>query len=88
MADFAVVEDGYVTNVIVAEDLETAEKVTNKSCVEVTTETKNPFIGGEYKDNIFYPKKPGDDFFWDEASFSWIPNGYVWNESQEIWELQ
>ena len=88
MANFAVIKDNIVVNVIDADDLETAQLVTNQTCVEVTDETKPAFMGGEYKNNLFYPKKPSDDYFWDEASFAWIENGYVWNEENLIWEKQ
>ncbi len=35
MATYAVIEDGLVTNVIVAESKEDAESLTQKTCVEV-----------------------------------------------------
>jgi hypothetical protein len=36
MAKFAIVQENKVTNIIVAEDKETAEKVTNATCIEYT----------------------------------------------------
>jgi len=56
MANFAVVEDGIVTNIIVAESLETAQDVTGKTCVEYTDE--NPAkMGLGYADGIFEQPK-------------------------------
>ena len=88
MADFAVIENNFVVNIIAADDLETANFVTNKTCVEVTENTKQAHIGGEYRDGVFLPKKPADNYFWSEASFAWIEDGYVWNEKDLIWEKQ
>ena len=46
MAHFAVIEDGVVTNVILADTLEIAKMVTaNKTCIEVPFEPNSPTIG-------------------------------------------
>ena len=60
MATFAVIENGIVSNVIVAEDLDTAELVTQLKCVEYTEE-KSAYIGLKYddkKNEFVYPKAP------------------------------
>lgn len=44
MANFAVIEDGIVTNIIVCDSKATAENVTGKVCVEYTNE--NPAVIG------------------------------------------
>lgn len=47
MKNFAVIENGKVTNTIIADSKEIAEEVTNNTCVEFTNE--NPAgIGWEY----------------------------------------
>lgn len=48
---FAVIEDGTVINLIVAESLEIAEEVTGLVCVEYFI----PKIGDEYIDGEFVP---------------------------------
>ena len=54
MANFAVIEDGLVTNAIVADTKEIAELVTGLTCVEYTDD--NPaFIGGTYDGETFTP---------------------------------
>ena len=42
---FAVIKDGKVDNIIVADSLEIAEAVTNAQCVEVTDVTLSAHIG-------------------------------------------
>jgi len=52
MADFAIVEDGIVTNTILAESKVIAEEVTGKTCIEFTKE--NPAcIGLGYDGTTF-----------------------------------
>lgn len=52
MANFAVIEDGVVTNAIVADTVEVAEEVTGKTCVEYDDETPAG-IGWTYDGNTF-----------------------------------
>lgn len=58
MKNFAVIENGVVINVIVADSLDVAEAVTEKQCVEYTTE--NPAgIGWTYDGTTFVaPEQP------------------------------
>jgi hypothetical protein len=56
MANYAVIENDIVTNIIVAESLIIAETVTNKTCVEYddTPELRNTaHIGLGYKNGVF-----------------------------------
>jgi hypothetical protein len=56
MANFAVIENDIVLNIIVAEDLSTALAVSGKTCVEYddTPELRNSaHIGLGYKDGVF-----------------------------------
>ena len=54
MANFAVIKDGVVTNVIVADTKEIAELVTGLTCVEYTEE-KPAGIGWTYDGSVFTP---------------------------------
>lgn len=58
MKNFAVIENNVVINVIVADSLDVAEAVTEKQCVEYTTE--NPAaIGWIYDGTAFVmPEQP------------------------------
>lgn len=52
MANFAVIEDGIVTNIIVADDEEIATTVTGKMCVEYF-DNAPAYIGGTYNGKKF-----------------------------------
>lgn len=54
MATYAVVENNLVTNIIVADTLEIAEKVTGKTCVEYDDENFAG-IGWTYDGESFTP---------------------------------
>jgi predicted type IV restriction endonuclease len=49
MSNFAVIEDGVVVNIIVADTLSIAQEVTNSTCIEYTE--KNPVRIGWIWDN-------------------------------------
>jgi hypothetical protein len=53
MANYAVIKDGLVTNVIVAESQEIAESVAGLTCVEVNNEPGAPGIGWSYDGTDF-----------------------------------
>ena len=48
MANYAVIKDGVINNVIVADTQEIAETVTGLACVEVPNESGAPGIGWAY----------------------------------------
>jgi len=52
MANFAVIENGIVTNIIVADSLAIAQEVTGKTCVEYTDD-KPAGIGWSYDGTNF-----------------------------------
>lgn len=54
MANFAVIENGVVTNILIAEDLASAESLTGKTCVAYTDDAP-AFIGGTYDGTSFTP---------------------------------
>lgn len=53
MANYAVIKDGIVTNVIVAESQEIAESVTGLTCIEYQLEPGAPGIGWSYNGTDF-----------------------------------
>ena len=58
MAHYAVIENGLVTNVILADSLEIAETVTDKKlCVEIEFVPNSPSIGWEYDGKKFSAPK-------------------------------
>ena len=52
MAEFAVIENNKVINIIVADDKETAESVVNKTCIAVDTEAAFPQVGWSVVDGV------------------------------------
>ena len=60
--NFAVIENGIVTNTVIAEDVETAEQITGSSCIEYT-EGQYPHIGLGYVDGEFIQPTYPDGYF-------------------------
>lgn len=94
MANFAVIEDGVVVNVILADSKSIAEEITGKTCVAYTTEPAEP--GGTYINKKFIKRKPypswvsdGDDGWVapiDKPAFDpENPKFYTWDESSTGW---
>jgi hypothetical protein len=53
MANYLVIKDGLVDNVIVADTKEIAEMVTGLSCIETSNEPGDPGIGWSYDGTNF-----------------------------------
>jgi hypothetical protein len=53
MKTYAVLNNNVVENVIVAPSLEIAESITSSTCIFVTSETGNPYIGLSYAGGVF-----------------------------------
>jgi hypothetical protein len=53
MKRYAVLDNDTVTNVIIAASQDIAELATGSSCVLVTNDTKEPYIGLKYVDGVF-----------------------------------
>jgi hypothetical protein len=53
MANYAVIKNGIITNVIVAESQEIAESVTGLTCIEFQLEPGAPGIGWSYNGTDF-----------------------------------
>jgi hypothetical protein len=91
MANFAIVEDGIVKNIIVAESLEVAQEVTGKLCIECS-DSFPAQIGGTWDGQRFIPAKPYDSWVLNQE-FQWeapVPEPtdgkpYEWNESTKSW---
>jgi hypothetical protein len=58
MANYAVIENQKVVNVIVADSLEIAQEVTQTLCVEIPWEPGAPGIGWYYINNEFMQTLP------------------------------
>lgn len=58
MALFAVIEEGIVTNVIIADTKEIAEQVTEKTCVGFENDAFQPSIGWSYDGKKFIQPEP------------------------------
>ena len=58
MALFAVIEDGVVTNVIIADTKEIAEQVTKQTCIEFQDTPNAPSIGFNYDGDKFIQPTP------------------------------
>ena len=72
---YAVIEDGFVENIIIADSLEIANQVSGKTCVYIDSNTrklKNIYIGCQYD---------GSDFIEDQPYPSW-----TLNQETKIWE--
>jgi hypothetical protein len=93
MGNFAVIENGIVTNILVCDSKTIAEQVTGKTCVEYTD--ANPaFINGEYKNGKFLPSKPYPSWTLD-LNDVWQPPapcpteiaefGWSWDEDALEW---
>ena len=92
MKNFAVINNGEIENIIVAESKEIAESVTEKECIEFTLD--NPAeVGGSWNGSIFIPKKDFPSWVYDSNTNQWNPptshpndgNAYKWDEESLSW---
>ena len=93
MANFAVIENNIVTNVIVAESKSIAEELTGKSCIE-STEDNLAAIGEPYDVNLKKFLKPQPFSSWSlDSKGEWQApkakpsnqNNYYWDEETTSW---
>jgi hypothetical protein len=91
---FAILDgSNVVTNVIVAESLEDAQSVANGTVIEVTEETRNPFIGYPFTGVIFRHAPAYQSWAWSDEEGDYLPpiplpndNGaYIWDEEGQEW---
>jgi hypothetical protein len=94
MPNFAIVENGIVTNTILADSKAIAEEVTGKTCVAYTTEPAE--IGGTYVNKKFIKRKPypswvsdGDVDWKAPVDYPTVdpenPKHYIWDEATTSW---
>lgn len=92
MKNFAVINNGEIENIIVAESKEIAESVTEKECIEFTPD--NPAeIGGSWNGSVFVPKKDFPSWIYDSSTNKWNSptphpndgNAYKWDEESLSW---
>ena len=72
MANFAVIEDNFVLNLIAGNSKEEMEALINKTCIEYTTQLIE--VGFEYNPETgkFTPVSPKEGHIWDTELESWI----------------
>ena len=95
MANFAVIENNILTNLIIADTLEIAESLTGNKCVEYNEENDYVLIGSKYDGTNFIPECPFKGWSWNTTSKKFepprpIPNEtdlYVWDNATEDWKL-
>lgn len=97
MSDWAVMQEGFVSNVIVADDDAApllAILVPEADDFILVTDTTGPaFIGGDRLNGKFRQAQPYPSWVWDDESWSWaapVPypdggNGYTWDEDALAW---
>jgi len=91
---FAVLdENNVVTNVIVAETLEDAQSVVSETVVEVTEQTRDPFIGQPFTGVIFRHTPAYPSWSWSDEEGDYLPptprpnddGAYIWDEDEQVW---
>jgi hypothetical protein len=96
MATYAVIENGTVINVIVADSKEIAEQITEKTCIEYTEDS--PLGMGWYWLNEaggYIPPAPFETWTYDISSHSWVSpipmpieegKFFIWNREANLWD--
>ena len=77
MPKYAVIDNDIIVNVIVADDLDIAQEVTKRLCIEYTDD--NPAtISGDYFNGKLYIPQPYPEWTRDEENGIWVaPEGWV-----------
>lgn len=86
-------ENNYVVDCIIASTKELAEQLTNKICIESTTEN-SASIGGTWNGTKFIPKKPFSSWILNQTTNTWEPPtpmpaedfGWIWDEDSVSWQ--
>jgi hypothetical protein len=71
MANFAVIEDNFVLNLITGDNKEDMELFTGKTCVEYTSELIEIGFAYDPDTNKFAPVSPKEGHVWDAELESW-----------------
>jgi hypothetical protein len=95
MKNFALVNEGVVLDIFVADQAAVLEMMfPDSTIVEATEETGYPFIGGTYENGKFVIAKPFASWVKNNEGTSWVPpvaypedgKSYGWNEETVSWE--
>ncbi len=74
MATFAVIENGFVENIALADSKAIMELLLpGKILIEETEETGIAWVGAEVIDGRFKPPQTAASWTWDAEEFEWIP---------------
>lgn len=92
MANFAIIENNIVTNVVVADSLEDAQSA-NPDKILFDADSLGIAVGSFKENNIWYPAKPFNSWIWNEEDLRWIApvsppeddKAYYWNEDIVNW---
>lgn len=95
MANFAVIENNILTNLIIADSLEIAKSLTGKKCIEYDPENDYVFIGSKYDGTQFIPPAPFKGWIYNKTTKAFEPprpmpsdsDAYDWDNNIEDWKL-
>lgn len=95
MANYAVLENENIINIIIADSKEIAEEITGKVCIEYT-DTDPVGVGGFYRNETFIQKPPYMTWVLNQDN-QWVapvdypvldpenPKEYYWSDDQINW---
>ena len=72
MANFAVIEDNFVLNLVTGNDKEEMESLIGKTCIEYTSELIEVGFAYDPNTNKFAPVSPKEGHVWDTELNSWV----------------
>jgi hypothetical protein len=92
--NFAVIEEGIITNIICADSKQIAQTVTGKTCVQYADD-EIVYVGGSYDGVNFIPPKPFPSFTYNTVTKLWDAptpyptdgKNYKWSEETLSWEV-
>lgn len=95
METYAIIKNGIVENVVIADDENFfAIGYPDDLVIKVTEETGQANVGVEFVSGKFVPMKPWGSWIFDESSWTWVaPVGYpqdggiyLWDEQSTSWQ--
>jgi hypothetical protein len=94
MKNFAIITDGVVSDILVADQIFVLEAMfPDNLVVEATEDTGYPYIGGTFSNGKFVTPKPFDSWLLSPSGNSWAPpvehpqdgKPYSWDEESLSW---
>lgn len=95
MSNYAIIENGLVSNVVVSDNEEVIRFLfpAAEQIILETTSTGAAYVNGQFLNGVFIPPKPFDSWIFSEESLQWVPpiarpqdeKIYSWNESGLNW---